>query len=102
MLYEVITVDVVLMFKSLHHVPVDLMDQALREIRRVLKPDGLVYISEPLFAGEFNEILRLFHDEQKVREAAFSAVKKAVDAGLFRLVEEIFRITSYNVCYTKL
>jgi len=84
------SVDVVLMFKSLHHVPVDLMDQALREIRRVLKPDGLVYISEPLFAGEFNEILRLFHDEQKVREAAFSAVKKAVDAGLFRLVEEIF------------
>jgi len=84
------SVDVVLMFKSLHHVPVDLMDQALREIRRVLKPDGLAYISEPVFAGEFNEILRLFHDEQKVREAAFSAVRQAVDAGLFRLVEEIF------------
>jgi ubiquinone/menaquinone biosynthesis C-methylase UbiE len=84
------SVDVVFMFKSLHHVPVDLMDQALREIRRVLKPDGLVYISEPVFAGEFNEILRLFHDEQKVREAAFSAVKKAVDEGLFKLVEEIF------------
>jgi len=84
------SVDVVFMFKSLHHVPVDLMDQALREIRRVLQPGGLVYISEPVFAGEFNEILRLFHDEQKVREAAFSAVKKAVDEGLFSLVEEIF------------
>ena len=84
------SVDVVFMFKSLHHVPVELIDQALREIRRVLKPGGLVYISEPVFAGEFNEILRLFHDEQKVREAAFSAVKKAVDEGLFKLVEEIF------------
>jgi hypothetical protein len=62
----------------------------MHEIRRVLKPEGLAYISEPVFAGEFNEILRLFHDEQKVREAAFSAVEKAVDEGLFSLVEEIF------------
>ena len=32
----------------------------------------------------------MFHDEKQVREAAFSAVKKAVDGGLFSLVEEIF------------
>ena len=84
------SVDVVFMFKSLHHVPLDLMDLSMREISRVLKPGGLAYISEPVFAGDFNEILRLFHDERKVREAAFNAVKKAVDAGLFNLVEETF------------
>ena len=84
------SVDVVFMFKSLHHVPIELMEPSMREIRRVLKPGGLAYISEPVFAGEFNEVLRLFHDEQKVREAAFSTVKKAVDEGLFSLVEEIF------------
>lgn len=84
------SVDVVFMFKSLHHVPLELMDVSMHEIRRVLKPGGLAYISEPVFAGDFNEILRLFHDEQKVREAAFNTVKKAVDDGLFRLVEEIF------------
>jgi ubiquinone/menaquinone biosynthesis C-methylase UbiE len=84
------SVDVVFMFKSLHHVPVEQMSQALREIRRVVKPAGLAYISEPVFAGEFNEILRLFHDEQKVREVAFEAVKNAVAEGLFCLVEEIF------------
>jgi ubiquinone/menaquinone biosynthesis C-methylase UbiE len=84
------SVDVVFMFKSLHHVPLDLMDRSMREIGRVLKPGGLVYISEPVFAGEFNEILRLFHDEQKVREAAFNTVKRAVDEGLFNLVEETF------------
>jgi len=84
------SVDVVFMFKSLHHVPPDLMETSMREIRRVLKPGGFVYISEPVFAGDFNEILRLFHDEQKVREAAFDTVKKAVDDGLFDLVEEIF------------
>ena len=70
--------DIVLMFKSLHHVPVERMDHAMAEICRVLKPGGLAYISEPVFAGEFNEILRLFHDEKAVREAAFSAVERAV------------------------
>jgi ubiquinone/menaquinone biosynthesis C-methylase UbiE len=84
------SVDVVFMFKSLHHVPLELMEPSMREIRRVLKPGGLAYISEPVFAGDFNEILRLFHDEQKVREAAFKTVKNAIDEGLFNLVEETF------------
>lgn len=84
------SVDVVFMFKSLHHVPIELMEPAMREIRRVLKRGGLAYISEPVFAGGFNEVLRLFHDEEKVRKAAFNTVKKVVDEGLFNLVEEIF------------
>ncbi len=84
------SVDVVFMFKSLHHVPMDLMEASMHEIRRVLKPGGLAYISEPVFAGDFNEILRLFHDEEIVREAAFNTVKKVLDDGLFDLVEETF------------
>ena len=84
------SVDVVLMFKSLHHVPIELMDEAMREINRVLKPGGVAYISEPIFAGAFNEVLRLFHDESRVREAAFNTLKNAVDEGLFELVKETF------------
>jgi len=84
------SVDVVFMFKSLHHVPMGLMEPSMHEIRRVLKPGGLLYISEPVFAGDFNEILRLFHDEQEVREVAFNTVKKAVDQAWFSLVEETF------------
>ena len=61
------SVDVVFMFKSLHHVPVELMSASMQEIRRVLKPGGFAYISEPIFAGKFNDILRLFHDEEIVR-----------------------------------
>ncbi len=82
--------DVVFMFKSLHHVPIDLMGQGLEEVWRVLKPGGYAYISEPIFAGDFNEILRLFHDERRVREAAFLAVKAAVDGARFLLVDELF------------
>ena len=84
------SVDIVFMFKSLHHIPTDLMERSMREVRRVLIPGGLAYISEPVFAGDFNEILRLFHDEQQVREAAFNTVKEVVDRGLFDLVEETF------------
>jgi len=83
-------VDVVLMLKSLHHVPMARMDDALSEIRRVLAPGGYAYISEPVYAGEFNEILRLFNDEKQVREAAFNAVRQAVDSGRLELVAEIF------------
>lgn len=82
--------DVVLMFKSLHHVPTQSLDRALVEIHRVLVPGGLAYISEPVFAGAYNEIVRIFHDEERVRHAAFDAVRAAIARGLFTLVEERF------------
>lgn len=84
------SVDIVLMFKSLHHVPVALMDQALSEIARVLKPGGLAWISEPVYAGDLNEVFKLFHDEQVVREAAFAALCRAVEGGKLRLEKELF------------
>jgi SAM-dependent methyltransferase len=84
------SIDVVMLFKSLHHVPVELMSQGLTEVHRVLKPGGMAYISEPVFAGEFNEILRLFHDEEKVRQAAFEAVATAVESDQFNLLDQIF------------
>ncbi|MCG8425855.1 MAG: class I SAM-dependent methyltransferase [Chromatiales bacterium] len=84
------SVDVVLMLKSLHHVPTELMTQALQELARVLKPGGIAYISEPVFRGAFNEVLRLFHDEQVVRQNAFDALQKIVDAGTLTLERQIF------------
>jgi len=84
------TFDYVFMFKSLHHVPLGRMDDTLKEIHRVLKPSGIAYISEPVFDGDFNEVIRLFHDEEIVRKAAFKAVKNSIDKGLFNLQEQIF------------
>ena len=83
------SVDAVIMLKSLHHVPVQDMEQALHEIRRVLRPHGLAYISEPVYAGDFNDIMRLFHDEKAVRAAAFDAIRDCVERGQFELQEEI-------------
>jgi ubiquinone/menaquinone biosynthesis C-methylase UbiE len=82
--------DMVMMFKSLHHVPLEKIDQALSEIHRVLKPGGLAYLSEPIYGGDYNEIMRLFHDEKRVREAAFAAVKRAVASARLELVKQTF------------
>lgn len=84
------SVDIVFMFKSLHHVPNELLDQTFAEIHRVLAPGGLAYISEPVFDGAYNDILRLFHDEQRVRDAAFAATERAAASSGFTLVSETF------------
>ena len=84
------SVDMIFMFKSFHHIPYDLMKEALKEIKRVLKPNGLVYISEPLFKGHQNELIAMFHDEQQVRIDAFEHIKEAVESEQFKLFREIF------------
>ena len=81
--------DIVFMFKSLHHVPIELMGDALKEVKRVLKPGGMAYISEPIFDGDFNEVIRSFNDEEQVRKAAYSAIKKSINDEDFFLVHEI-------------
>jgi len=82
--------DAVFMFKSLHHVSEAMMDQALAEIHRVLKPGGRALFSEPVYWGEFNTVLSLIHDEQRVRQAAFDALCRAVDTGAFDSEAEVF------------
>ena len=80
--------DLALMLKSLHHVPQHVMDQALAEVRRVLRPGGHLYVSEPVFAGALNEITRLFNDEQAVRAAAQAALDRALATGAWVQVAE--------------
>ena len=82
--------DLVLMFRSLHHVPLPRLDDAMREILRVLKPGGYAYISEPVFAGPLNEMIRIFNDEEAVRTAAFDTMCRAVETGMFELANETF------------
>lgn len=73
--------DLALMLKSLHHVPRPLMAQALAEAARVLRPQGLLYVSEPVYAGPLNDIVKLFNEEREVRAAAQAALDAALQAG---------------------
>lgn len=73
--------DLALMLKSLHHVPQALLVQALREAHRVLRPGGHLYVSEPVYAGPFNDLVRLFNDEAVVRAGAQAALDAALQGG---------------------
>ncbi|HMO45580.1 MAG TPA: class I SAM-dependent methyltransferase [Rubrivivax sp.] len=73
--------DLALMLKSLHHVPLPAMDAALAEARRVLRARGVLYVSEPVYDGPLNEIVRLFNDEGTVRAAAQAALDRALAGG---------------------
>lgn len=84
------SIDIVWMLKSLHHVPAGLLERAMQEIRRVLKPGGLAWFSEPVYAGPFNDLMSMIHDEKQVRELAFTALKTQVDSGALLLKEERF------------
>jgi SAM-dependent methyltransferase len=70
--------DLALMLKSLHHVPQPLMATALGEVARMLRPGGHLYVSEPVYAGTFNELVRRFNDEGGVRAAAQAALDDAL------------------------
>jgi hypothetical protein len=78
--------DVVIFFNSLHHVAPGSMDAALAEAARVLRPDGVVYVQEPLAQGPAFELLRPVNDETSVREAAQQALRRASDERFVELV----------------
>jgi len=75
--------DGALMLKSLHHVPLEVMDQALAEVARVLKPGGWLYVSEPVYDGALNDVVKLYNDEGVVRAAAQAAVDRALQTPLW-------------------
>jgi SAM-dependent methyltransferase len=80
--------DLALMLKSLHHVPLPLLSQALGEVARVLRPGGHLYVSEPVYGGALNEVIRVFNDEGMVRAAAQAALDEALRSSAWTQVAE--------------
>lgn len=80
--------DAAVISNALHHVPVGLMDAALREVARVLKPGGTLLVLEPLARGPNFALVQPVHDETEVRAAALRALKAAPPALRETLEEE--------------
>src|ERR1700744_3743549 len=76
------SVDLVIFMRSLHHVSPAHLHAALREARRVLRPDGAVYVAEPVADGDFFALTSLVEDELEVRRAAEAALADSERAGL--------------------
>ena len=62
--------DGVIFSNSLHHVPCSEHAAAIDETLRILKPDGFLYVLEPVAEGTLHEVIHLFHDETAVRAEA--------------------------------
>jgi len=79
--------DLVIFFNSLHHLPVEVMDQALREAGRVLREDGCLYIAEPLAEGAHFDLMRPVDDETEVRRVAYERLSAAAGGPFEQLTE---------------
>ncbi len=86
--------DLVIFFNSLHHIPRHKMDAAVEEAGRVLKPDGLLYVAEPLAEGPNFDVVRHFDDETQVRAAAHRTLQRAAAAPGWQDLGETFYRTS--------
>ena len=80
--------DLALMLKSLHHIPQGAMQTALAETWRVLRPGGWLYVSEPVYEGALNDIVKLYNDEGPVRAAAQAALDRALSTGQWQQTAE--------------
>ncbi len=76
--------DIVVFFGSLHHIPLENQETALREAARVTRPGGRVYIAEPLAEGVHFEMMQPVHDETAVRAAAHEAINNCAEVGLVK------------------
>ena len=69
--------DGVIFSYSLHHVPPDSMDLALKEAMRVLRPEeSFLCVLEPMLTGSMEAVWRPFHDETIVRTRAYDALRR--------------------------
>ena len=82
------SMDVIIFSKSLHHIPINLMDSSLIEVARVLKNNtGRLLILEPSIKGSYFQLLKPFHDETIVRKAALDSLAR-ISLKYFKEVKE--------------
>ncbi len=70
------SVDGVIFGNSMHHVPAVHYPAVFAEMLRILKPDGFLYVKEPIANGSYQHAMELFHNETKVRLDAYNALVK--------------------------
>jgi ubiquinone/menaquinone biosynthesis C-methylase UbiE len=91
--------DIVFFFNSLHHVPEAAMDKALDEARRALKPQGWLFIAEPLAEGPQFLMQQPLNDETEVRARAYEAIGRAKQRGFSDVSETRYTADGKHVSY---
>lgn len=68
--------DGVIFKNSLHHVYAPDYPAVFDEVKRILKGSGFLCVIEPIANGSHHHVMAPFHDETKVRHAAYQALVK--------------------------
>lgn len=71
---EPLSVDGVIFSQSMHHVPSAHYPLVFKEMLRILKADGFLYVLEPIANGTYQYVIELFHNETRVRLDAYNAL----------------------------
>tara|TARA_Y100001970_G_C14178041_1_gene828172 strand:- start:431 stop:1132 length:702 start_codon:yes stop_codon:yes gene_type:complete len=87
--------DCVIFSKSLHHVPVELMETSLYEVIRVLNKNGFLFVLEPDINGTFFELIKPFHDETFVRAKAIDSLNKIANKH-FKNLDQFYFTSQYS------
>ncbi len=84
---------------ALHHVSVSAMPEALREIARVLRFDGILVVIEPKPDGALSRVLASVDDETEIRKAAQAAMDDTTAFDEIRAYEydRVARYVDFNM-----
>ncbi len=80
--------DLIFFFNSFHHIPEEIMHNALLQCSKSMKNNSIICIVEPLAQGSFFQFMKDIDDETKVRSAAYNSIIDCNKVNL-KIVKEI-------------
>lgn len=89
--------DILIFRYSLHHIPEKLYALVFKEAARILKPEGQLYIIEPIAQGSSQYVMELFHDETAVRAAAQAAMTKLLPARFMHQSSNLYAVHRHYI-----
>ena len=80
------SMDVICLFYSLHHIPLEVQEKAFEEIRRIGRLNAHLHVVDPLPFGDMSEVMKPLEDETHVRTMSQKRLDE-LDPDKFSLVK---------------
>lgn len=99
---ETNSVDIIIFFKSFHHIPKVNLEHSIKEIKRILKKNGTVCFVEPLaILNSYYEFSRLVNDEEEILKFSYNVIKSLENDCFQKIDESFYNITKQYIDFEK-